>query len=73
MKNNQHIILRSTVSPGTTRFLHTMLNKDKKNIKVTFYPERFIQGYAIEEFNDFPQIIGAVDKKAEKLKNFLNN
>ena len=49
-----------------------MLNKDKKNIKVTFYPERFIQGYAIEEFNDFPQIIGAVDKKAEiETKKFL--
>ncbi len=72
LKNNQHIILRSTVSPGTTRFLHTMLNKDKKNIKVTFYPERFIQGYAIEEFNEFPQIIGAVDKKAEiESKKFL--
>ncbi len=72
LKNNQHIILRSTVSPGTTRFLHTMLNNDKKNIKVTFYPERFIQGYAIEEFNDFPQIIGAVDKKAEiETKKFL--
>ena len=72
LKNNQHIILRSTVSPGTTRFLHTMLNKDEKNIKVTFYPERFIQGYAIEEFNEFPQIIGAVDKKAEiECKKFL--
>ena len=72
LKNNQHIILRSTVSPGTTRFLHSMLNKDRKNIKVTFYPERFIQGYAIEEFNEFPQIIGAVDKKAEiEAKKFL--
>ena len=72
LKNNQHIILRSTVSPGTTRFLHGMLNKDRKNIKVTFYPERFIQGYAIEEFNEFPQIIGAVDKKAEiEAKKFL--
>ena len=72
LKNNQHIILRSTVSPGTTRFLHNMLNKNKKNIRVTFYPERFIQGYAIEEFNEFPQIIGSVDKKAEiECKNFL--
>ena len=32
-----------------------MLNKNK-NIRVTL-SERFIQGYAIEEFNEFPQII----------------
>ena len=39
----------------------------------TFYPERFIQGFAIEEFEQFPQIIGPVNKSSEKecLK-FLN-
>ncbi len=72
LKNNQHIILRSTVSPGTTRFLHNLINTRNKKIKMTFYPERFIQGYAIQEFYEFPQIIGAVNKEAElECKKFL--
>ena len=36
-----------------------------KKIKVTFYPERFVQGYAISEFYKFPQIIGPVDIKSK--------
>ncbi len=72
LRNNDHIILRSTVSPGTTRYLHKILNKKNKKIKVTFYPERFVQGYAIQEFKKFPQIIGPVDKKSEnECKKFL--
>jgi len=73
LKNDQHIIIRSTVSPGTTNFIHDFLKKKKRKINVTFYPERFIQGFAIEEFEQFPQIIGPVNKSSEKecLK-FLN-
>ena len=73
LKNNQHIIIRSTVSPGTTNFIHNFFKNKQKKINITFYPERFIQGFAIEEFDQFPQIIGPVNKKSEKecLK-FLN-
>ena len=65
LKNNHHIIIRSTVYPGTTNFIHEYLNNTNKRINVTFYPERFVQGHAFEEFNKFPQIIGPVDKKSE--------
>jgi len=73
LKNNQHIIIRSTVSPGTTNIIYDFFKKKQKKINVTFYPERFIQGFAIEEFDQFPQIIGPVNKSSEKecLK-FLN-
>ena len=73
LKNGQHFIIRSTVSPGTTNFIHNLLKKKQKKINVTFYPERFVQGFAIEEFEQFPQIIGPVNKSSEKecLK-FLN-
>ena len=73
LENDQHIIIRSTVSPGTTNFIYDFLKKKQKKINVTFYPERFIQGFAIEEFEQFPQIIGPVNKSSEKecLK-FLN-
>lgn len=72
LKNNQHIIIRSTVSPGTTDFIYDYLNKKQKKINVTFYPERFVQGQAINEFNQFPQIIGPVNKKSEiESLNFL--
>ena len=40
---------------------------------MTFYPERFIQGYAIEEFYEFLGV-KAVNKEAElECKNFLKN
>ena len=73
LKNDQHIIIRSTVSPGTTNIIHEFFKKKQKKINVTFYPERFIQGFAIEEFDQFPQIIGPVNNRSEKecLK-FLN-
>jgi UDP-N-acetyl-D-mannosaminuronic acid dehydrogenase len=65
LKSDQHIIIRSTVSPGTTDFLFKFFKKNKKNINLSFCPERFVQGFAFEEFNKFPQIMGSVDKKSE--------
>ena len=72
INSNQHIIIRSTVYPGTTDFLYNFFKKNKKNIKLSFYPERFVQGSAIDEFNKYPQIMGSVNKNSEKeCLNFL--
>ena len=65
LKNNQHIIIRSTVYPDTTEFVYNFFKKINKNITATFYPERFVQGFDISEFNQFPQIIGPVNKNSE--------
>ena len=73
LKNDYHLIIRSTVFPGTTRFLYQLLENNKKNIKVSFFPERFVQGLALEEFNKFPHIIGSINKKSEnECKKFLS-
>lgn len=73
LKNDDHLIIRSTVFPGTTRFLHQLLENNKKNIKMSFFPERFVQGLALEEFNKFPHLIGSINKNSEnECKNFLS-
>ena len=72
LRNEHHIIIRSTVYPGTTDFLNNFFLKHNKKINITFYPERFVQGSALDEFKKYPQIIGSVDKKSEKeVKKFL--
>ena len=72
LNTKHHIIIRSTVYPGTTSFLSQLLLKNKKDIKMTFFPERFVQGLALEEFNKFPHLIGAINKKSENdCKKFL--
>ncbi len=73
LNKDNHIIIRSTVFPGTTRYLHQILKNNKKDIKMSFFPERFVQGQALEEFNKFPHIIGSINKKSEnECKKFLN-
>jgi UDP-N-acetyl-D-mannosaminuronic acid dehydrogenase len=66
IKNGQHFIIRSTVYPGTTDFLHKYLKNKNKKIKLSFCPERFVQGSAIVEFKKTPQIIGSVDNISKK-------
>lgn len=57
--DGQTLILRSTVYPGTSDWLHGYLKKRKKNIEVSFCPERIAEGKAIEEIHDLPQIVSS--------------
>lgn len=63
--DNQLIILRSTVYPGTTDWLYKYLKKHGKNMKVAFCPERVVQGHAIEELQSLPQIVSGTTPEAE--------
>lgn len=69
LKQGQLLILRSTVSPGTTDYVKLFIN-DIKNLKVgdnfflAFCPERIAEGQAIEEIKSIPQIIGGNDPKS---------
>lgn len=63
------IILRSTVSVGTTRnvvipFLSEMSKKTEEEILVSMCPERTVEGKAIEELTGLPQIISGNNKCA---------
>jgi UDP-N-acetyl-D-mannosaminuronic acid dehydrogenase len=60
------VILRSTVSPGTTDQIKNILEKKTglkvgKDIDLVFAPERTAEGRVITELKTLPQLIGAYD------------
>jgi UDP-N-acetyl-D-mannosaminuronic acid dehydrogenase len=57
------LILRSTVYPGTTRFVTQRLKSLGVRADVVFCPERVAEGHAMEELVNLPQVIGANDSK----------
>ena len=65
--DNQTLILRSTVYPGTSDWLHNYLEKKSKKIDVSFCPERIAEGKAIEEIYNLPQIVSAYSSKVTKI------
>ncbi len=76
LRSGQLIVLRSTVSPGTTEYLKRYIEKNTnwkigRDIFLAFCPERIAEGKAIEEIPIIPQLIGTLDKasaqKAEAL------
>ena len=63
--SDEHIlILRSTVYPGTTEWLHTYLRKNGKQAGIAYCPERIVQGYAVEELQRLPQVISSTTPAA---------
>lgn len=70
-------ILRSTVSVGTTRnvvlpYLAQLCNTPEEDILVSFCPERTVEGKAIDELKNLPQIIsGNNDKSLEVAQNLF--
>lgn len=75
----QQIILRSTVSPGTTEYIKRYIEANTRlrigeDIFLTFCPERIAEGKSIQEISEIPQIIGSLDKKsAEKAEELFKN
>jgi UDP-N-acetyl-D-mannosaminuronic acid dehydrogenase len=64
--DDQLLILRSTVYPGTTDWLHDYLKRLGRRNSVAFCPERVVQGYGIKELGEMPQIVSATSPDAEK-------
>jgi UDP-N-acetyl-D-mannosaminuronic acid dehydrogenase len=62
--DEQHIILRSTVHPGSTEKIKRYLESLNKRTKLSFCPERIAQGRAMEELCTLPQIVAAFDEAA---------
>ena len=59
LRDGQHIILRSTVYPGSTQRLKEYLESKGLNLQVSFCPERIVQGHAIRELRELPHIISS--------------
>lgn len=77
LKSGQLLILRSTVSPGTTSYVKSAIN-DLKRLKVgqnfylAFCPERIAEGKSLHELAEIPQIIGGVDRiSSQKAADFF--
>ncbi len=65
MGDGQLIVMRSTVYPGTTEWLAKFLNEHGKKTKIAFCPERIVQGNALKELVELPQIVSGVTPEAE--------
>jgi UDP-N-acetyl-D-mannosaminuronic acid dehydrogenase len=66
ISDDQHIILRSTVYPGTTEKIKQYFESKNKRTKISFCPERIAQGYAMEELKTLPQIVASFDETSSK-------
>jgi UDP-N-acetyl-D-mannosaminuronic acid dehydrogenase len=66
LRAGQMLVLRSTVSPGTTAFVGRWLARYTslavgRELMLAFCPERIAEGQAREELATLPQVIGADD------------
>ena len=79
LKQNQILILRSTVSPGTTNYVKSSLNEVPKikigeNFFLAFCPERIAEGRSLQELEEIPQIVGGADRlSTQKAADFFQN
>lgn len=70
LKPEDMVILRSTVPVGTTRNVVKPILERASGLKagedfsLVFAPERTVEGNALRELRELPQIIGAVDEKS---------
>lgn len=64
LRDEQTIILRSTVAPGTTDYIDGYLRERGKKTGLAFCPERVVQGRGIEEIRTLPQLISGTSSQA---------
>jgi len=58
-RDDQLLILRSTLYPGTSKRVHRWMREANLNVHVAVCPERIVQGFALRELPGLPQIIAA--------------
>jgi UDP-N-acetyl-D-mannosaminuronic acid dehydrogenase len=63
MNSDQLVILRSTLFPGVTKRIQSLLAESNLFPDVTFCPERILEGHALKELRELPQIIGTTSEK----------
>ena len=65
-------MLRSTVPVGTTRNLAKKILEENSNLRagedfIIFHSERTVEGNAMKELQDLPQIIGGLTSKCSEI------
>ena len=66
LRDGQLLILRSTVFPVVTRRVELLIQESNLRIDVSFCPERIVEGAAMLELRQLPQIVGARDESTFK-------
>jgi UDP-N-acetyl-D-mannosaminuronic acid dehydrogenase len=67
LRDDQLLILRSTVYPGVTRLVERRLAQLGHSVDIAFCPERIAEGKAFTELYDLPQIVsGCSDTAIER-------
>jgi UDP-N-acetyl-D-mannosaminuronic acid dehydrogenase len=64
--DGQLLVLRSTVYPGVTRLVERTIEELKRDIDVSFCPERIAEGQALAEITTLPQIVAARTPQANQ-------
>jgi UDP-N-acetyl-D-mannosaminuronic acid dehydrogenase len=72
LRKGQLIVLRSTVSPGTTDSVRSELHRETngrlgEEVSLVYAPERVVQGKSLVEIRSLPQIVGAYDRMTFRL------
>ena len=57
LRSGQLVVLRSTVSPGVTKRVASMLREHALDVDLAFCPERIAEGRAMTELFELPQIV----------------
>ncbi len=67
LNSSQTIMVRSTIYPNTCKQVMNLLSSnEKEQWHVAYCPERIIQGYAIRELRELPQLVAGFSEKAIK-------
>lgn len=68
LREGHHLVLRSTVAPGTTEFVAGYLDKHRGlgpgRVHVAHAPERIAENHFIEEIRSLPHVVGGVGEQA---------
>lgn len=68
LKENTLIVVRSTVGIGTSRrLIYEPLLKRGLKVLVAMCPERTVEGNALEEIRNLPQIVGGVNRLSSEI------
>ncbi len=67
LDSSQTVMIRSTIYPNTCKqVLNVLSDNGKEQWHVAYCPERIIQGYAMKELRELPQLIAGFSDKAIK-------
>lgn len=66
LRDDQLLVMRSTLYPGVTDKVKHYLDKQGKKTLVAFCPERIIEGHALTELYELPQIVAGCTPEATK-------